>query len=158
MCCSLLEKRTGNKKRKGDGMKKAIAMLLVGMFLMVSVNAHADYSTKEDGATIMFVTVLGALAGMVPNAVTFGSGDPTSSAFMMAVTTLTAYSQLPHVRRTFREKKAVNEFGLTEADAKALSDQALIDVIRDVCQGTCQTSGRSDEAFLSAGMLPRLGG
>ena len=137
-------------------MKRIMSMLLAVMFLSVSTNAHADYKTKEDGATIMFVTVLGALAGMIPSNIVFGGGEPASSAFIMAVTTLTAYSQLPHVRRNFRENKAIEEFGITELTAKSMSDEDLLDVIRDDVPG--KITGRGNNAFLDAGMLPRLGG
>jgi len=41
----------------------------------------------------------------------------------------------PSIKRDFREKKAVSEFGITQATAEALSDEALLDLIRDDAPG-----------------------
>ena len=104
-------------------------------------------------ALVMILTAIGSTGTAL-----FATSNPTSGAFIATASALTYYSQQDHVKRDFRERKAIEEFGYDEALVKSLSDSDLLDAIRDVCTGNCQTSGRSDAAFASAGMLPRLGG
>lgn len=110
----------------------------------------------EHGVVTVLVMVLTAL-GSTGSAI-FSGGNPTGSAFLMANSALTYYSQQDHVKRDFRERKAIEEFGYSKSDVTAMSDEDLVDAIRDKCTGGCVKSGRSAEAFISAGMLPRLGG
>ncbi|GAF87245.1 unnamed protein product [marine sediment metagenome] len=64
-----------------------------------------------------------------------GPGNTAGSGMLLSVTALTAYSQMPHVVEDFRQKKAVREFGVTMEEAKALSADELLDLIRDDAPG-----------------------
>lgn len=79
---------------------------------------------------IMILVSMAVVAGSRGTDVFFGGGNPAGAGFFTAAHALTAYSQMPHVKRDFREKRAV-EMGFTEADAKALSDENLLAAIRD---------------------------
>jgi hypothetical protein len=107
----------------------------------------------ELGVLVVQALVIAAMA--VGNAGVFSS-DPTSLGFNCAVQGLTAYSQMPHVKRDFRERKAVNEFGVTEAEAQAMSDSELLDAIRDNAPG--QETHVDKWTVANSGMRPRLGG
>ena len=107
----------------------------------------------ELGVIVVQALVVAAMA--IGNAGVFSS-DPASLGFNCAVQGLTAYSQTNHVKRDFRERKAVNEFGYTEAQAQALSDSDLLDAIRDNAPG--QETHVEKWTVANSGMRPRLGG
>lgn len=82
----------------------------------------------ESGVMVILAMILGVAtsAGAL-----YGGGGVFTSNFITGSSVLTAYSQMPHVKRDFREKKAVREFGITQEKAESLSDDALLDLIRD---------------------------
>lgn len=57
----------------------------------------------------------------------FTGGNPAQSAFLMATTALTTYSQMPHVVKDFRQRKAA-KMGI---DTTGMTDEEVLDAIRD---------------------------
>lgn len=114
----------------------------------------------ETSALFFYTIVLSAIASigsLTGQTVMFGGGTPVPGAFLSASNALIIYSNMPHVKRDFREKKAMEEYGYSKTDVKNMTDDQLLLAVKDTCS-SCATSGRSDQAFQSVGMLPRLGG
>ncbi len=86
----------------------------------------------EAGVTVTaaIIAAVVAISGSL-----FTGGNPIGSSMFVVGTAATIYTQSDHVKRDFREKKAVREFGITETAAEALSDDALLDLIRDDAPG-----------------------
>ncbi len=82
----------------------------------------------ELGVLFMTILIAGTIAG---KGLIFSGGNPAGSATFAAVEALTAYSQMPHVKRDFRERKAIEEFGISPIHAKSLSNNDLLALIRD---------------------------
>lgn len=82
----------------------------------------------EMGVLYMLVTIVSTL---VSTGVLFGGGNLAGSGVITTSSVLVAYSQMPHVKRDFREKKAVREFDVDMDVAKAMSDAELLELIRD---------------------------
>jgi len=105
--------------------------------------------------TAIIVTVV-AVSGAL-----FTAANPIGSAVFLTAAAGTAYSQTTHVKRKFRERKAIGmcEVSGTEnctSTVKEWSDEDVLDYIRDDAPGT--PTGRGDDVFIAVGMLPRLGG
>jgi formiminotetrahydrofolate cyclodeaminase len=85
---------------------------------------------KKGEATlaIMIAAIIGTVASTGALFAVGGGSAVASSGFTAVATGMSLYSQMPHVVRDFREKKA-EEMGFI--NAKSMSDNDLLDAIRD---------------------------
>ncbi len=104
----------------------------------------------ETGVLAILVAIVGTIGS---TGFLFSGGNVAGSGVITTATALTAYSQMPHVKRDFREKKAVREFGVTLEQAKSLSDDDLLTLIRDDAPGELNRV-----AYMEANPEWRLGG
>jgi len=75
-----------------------------------------------------------------------GPGNTAGSGMLLSVTALTAYSQMPHVVKDFRQKKAIGMCEETDAvDCEEMvaswSDEDVLDYIRDDELAVVRTNG-----------------
>ena len=85
----------------------------------------------ELGIVYFLVAAMGTVAGSGAVRLFSGGPDAVSSGVIVAAQLLTLHSQLPSVKRDFREKKAVEEFGYSGVHVKTMSDESLLAAIRD---------------------------
>ena len=89
----------------------------------------------------LFAMILAIVGTVASTGTLFSGANPAGSGFFVGVSALSAYSQMPHVVQDFRQKKAVREFGVTMEEAKALSADELLDLIRDDEPAVIRTNG-----------------
>ena len=104
----------------------------------------------EAGVTVM--TVIIAVVVTVSGAL-FTGGNPVGASLFVTGIAATAYTQTPHVKRKFRERKAIGmceDAGTSNCTktVKEWSDEKILDYIRDDEPGT---------AIQWSDMSPRLG-
>jgi len=92
----------------------------------------------ENAFLIMQTIIIGAVAS---TGILFSGANPVGSGFFVGANAMVAYSQMPHVVKDFRQKKAVREFGITMDEAKALNEDELLDLIRDDEPAVIRTNG-----------------
>ena len=90
-------------------------------------------NNKGNGLIAMLVVIIGTVAS---TGAIYGGGNLASSGFFTGVTALTAYSQMPHVVKDFRHKKAVGmcrDAGGWDcvSDISAMTSDEILDYIRD---------------------------
>src|SRR3990167_546189 len=90
----------------------------------------------ELSAAAFFAFVFAIIAATPKLTFFAASNDPVRSPFLLTVSALTAYSQMPHVKHDFRVKKAVKMCEATgNVDCKVMvdswSDEDVLNYIRD---------------------------
>mgnify|MGYP006407920073 CR=1 FL=1 len=85
----------------------------------------------------VIVTLVGILSTVGAVGVLYGPGNVISSGFVSVASVMTAYSQMPHVKRDFRENKALGYCKVTNNDnfcneyVGQMNDDELLSYIRD---------------------------
>jgi hypothetical protein len=122
------ERVYNNKQQGGNKMKTTIALLTMAL-MCLPMNTYAENNApSENGALFTAVTTIGGLVGQGALRMFSGGPDGVSSSVITAAAILTAYSNLPHVKRGHREKIA-SEMGLS--NPSELSDNVLLELVRD---------------------------